>query len=128
MLALKNTWYEVVETQHYTTLYEQFVSKSKSYRSPIAKVTSWRRDAVRYLLKRIKLVREDGKEVIYDPVEAMRVYVAFKVLNSIKRPELKYRLTETLLELPPEEIFFWAWKVSANGRGKYAFRVLYQIL
>ena len=74
-------------------------------------------------MKKLKI----GKST--DDVEkAMRVYVAFKVLNSMKRPEQRYELVDTVLNLPPEEVFFWAWKLSSTKNGAYAFRVLYGLV
>lgn len=63
-----------------------------------------------------------------DVEKAMRVYVAFKVLNSMKKVEQRYKLLDAIINLPPEEVFFWAWKLSSTKNGAYAFRVLYGLL
>lgn len=123
MLAIKNTVYEVVETTKYITMYESYQNKGKSYRMKIASATSWRRDAVKGLMKKLGI--EDKTD---DVEKAMRVYIAIKVLNSIKRPEQRYKLVDVVLNLPPEEVFFWAWKLSSTKNGAYAFRVLYGLV
>ena len=123
MLAIKNTVYEIVETPKYITMYESYYNKEKSYRMKIASATAWRKDAVKKLMEKLKV---DGKT---DDVEkAMRIYVAFKVLNSMKRSEQRYKLIDTILNLPSEEVFFWAWKLSSTKNGAYAFRVLYEMI
>lgn len=123
MLAIKNTVYEIVETPKYITMYESYYNKEKSYRMKIASATAWRKDAVKKLMEKLKV---DGKT---DDVEkAMRIYVAFKVLNSMKRAEQRYKLIDTILNLPSEEVFFWAWKLSSTKNGAYAFRVLYEMI
>ena len=77
-------------------------------------------EAIRNLMKKLRI---QGKT---DDVEkAMRIYFAIKVLNSMKRAEQRYMLVDTVLNLPPEEVFFWAWKLSSTKNGAYAFGVLY---
>jgi hypothetical protein len=123
MLAIKNTIYEVVETPKYITMYESYQNREKAYRMRIASATAWRKDAIKNLMKKLKV---EGKT---DDVEkAMRIYVAIKVLNSMKKPEQRYKLIDTVLNLPPEEVFFWAWKLSSTKNGAYAFRVLYGLI
>jgi len=123
MLAFKNTIYEIVETEKYITMYENFQNKDKGYRMKIASATSWRKEAIKSLMKKLKIENKTD-----DVEKAMRVYVAFKVLNSMKRAEQRYKLIDAILNLPPEEVFFWAWKLSSNSKGAYAFRVLYDLL
>ncbi|AAB88924.1 MULTISPECIES: hypothetical protein [Archaeoglobus] len=103
MLAIKNTVYEVVETPKYITMYESYQNREKSYRMKIASATGWRKDAIKNLMKKLKI-----QEKTDDVEKAMRIYVAIKVLNSMKRAEQRYKLVDTVLNLPPEEVFFWA--------------------
>ncbi len=123
MLSIKNTVYEVVETSKYITMYETYQNRERNYRMRIASATAWRRDAIRNLMDKLKM---DGKT---DEIgDAMRVYTAFKVLNSMKKAEKRYKLIDAIVNLPPEEVFFWAWKVSSTSNGAYAFRVLYGLV
>ena len=89
----------------------------------IASATAWRRDAINNLMRKLRI---QGKT---DDVEkAIRVCFPIKVLNSMKRAEQRYKLVGTVLNLPPEEVFFWAWKLSSTKNGAYAFRVLYGLV
>lgn len=127
MVAIKNTWYELVETSHYIIFYEHFKSSEEEYRTKIAQVGIWKRDVIKKLLRRFNLFFENSKVEIHDIIIAMRIYLAMKVLSSIKRPELKYKLIDVVSTIPDEEVLFWAWKVSSNGRGTSAFKVLYEL-
>ncbi|MEM1576497.1 MAG: hypothetical protein QXU17_00275 [Archaeoglobaceae archaeon] len=122
MLAIKNTIYELIETPKFITMYECYLNREKSYRIKIASASSWRKDAVKKLMKELKVANKT------DEVDtAMRIYVAIKVLNSMKKAELRYRLIDVIVNLPAEEVFFWAWKVTATKNGVQAFKVLYDL-
>lgn len=86
MLAIKNTVYEVVETQKYITMRELPEQGEKL---------------------------QDENSLCYWLEKGCDV--AIKVLNSMKRSEQRYKLVDAVLNLSHEEVFFWAWSSLPRG-------------
>ena len=126
MVAIKNTWYELRRSDHYYELYEHFNSEEESYTNRLARIGIGKGHVLEELLKRFD-VEFKGQAEVHDIVLAMRLYLAMKVLASLKRPELKYAVLDAVSSLPDEEALFWAWKVSSSRKGVTAFKVLYEI-
>ena len=126
MVAIKNTWYELRRSDHYYELYEHFKSEEESYTNRLARIGIGKGHVLEELLKKFDVEFKEQAEV-HDVVLAMRLYLAMKVLASLKRPELKYAVLDAVSSLPDEEALFWAWKVSSSRKGVTAFKVLYEI-
>ena len=126
MVAIKNTWYELRRKGHYYELYEHFRSEQESYTNRLARIGLGKGHILEEILKKFG-VEFKGKAEIYDVVLAMRLYLAMRVLSTLKRPELKHAVLDAVSSLPDEEALFWAWKVSSSRRGITAFKVLYEI-
>jgi len=126
MVAIKNTWYELRRSDHYYELYEHFKSEEESYTNRLARIGIGKGHVLEELLKKFD-VEFKGQTEVHDVVLAMRLYLAMKVLASLKRPELKYAVLDAVSSLPDEEALFWAWKVSSSRKGVTAFKVLYEI-
>lgn len=122
VLAYRNSWFELKETSHTVVLYEHYCGGEVEYGTVLGRLLGWRKQALLELAAQMGM---NGRTD--DLVDAMRLYVAIKLLSGLKRPELKDRLLRVVGELPIEEVMFWAWKVSSNGKGTHAFKVLYGV-
>lgn len=112
-------------------LVEHIEGLEKRYSQVLARNRSWRATMIRNFCQGLKMlfkeeIEVNGFKLWVEPVIASRIFIAQNVLSALDQSE-GMNFVQVILDLTPEEVGYWAWKVADKKKQAIqAFKILHR--